>query len=82
MAAALVPDALWSLIRPLLSALMPKPQGDRPRVPPVASKRKPFFRVPIYSFTSPARSGCKSMFLMPASVLGYGSILWPFMLRC
>ncbi len=26
MAAALVPDALWSLIRPLLPASMPKPQ--------------------------------------------------------
>src|SRR5258705_4893103 len=32
MAAALVPDALWSLIRPLLPAAMPKPQGGRPRV--------------------------------------------------
>jgi hypothetical protein len=29
MAAALVPDALWSLIRPLLPASMPKPQGLR-----------------------------------------------------
>jgi len=33
MAAALVPDALWSLIRPLLPASMPKLQGGRPRVP-------------------------------------------------
>jgi transposase len=32
MAAALVPDALWSLIRPLLPASMPKPQCGRPRV--------------------------------------------------
>jgi len=32
MAAALVPDALWSLIGPLLPAAMPKPQGGRPRV--------------------------------------------------
>jgi transposase len=32
MAAALVPDALWSLIRPLLPASMPRPQGGRPRV--------------------------------------------------
>jgi Putative transposase of IS4/5 family (DUF4096) len=32
MAAALVSDALWSLIRPLLPASMPKPQGGRPRV--------------------------------------------------
>src|SRR5260370_24683481 len=32
MAAPLVPDALWSLIRPLLPAAMPKPQGGRPRV--------------------------------------------------
>jgi hypothetical protein len=28
MAAALVPDALWTLIRPLLPASMPKPQGS------------------------------------------------------
>ena len=33
MAAALVPDALWSLIRPLLPASMPKLQGGRPHVP-------------------------------------------------
>jgi hypothetical protein len=32
MAAALVPDALWNLIRPLLPASMPKPQGGRSRV--------------------------------------------------
>jgi len=32
MAAALVPDALWSLIRPLLPAATPKLQGGRPRV--------------------------------------------------
>jgi len=32
MAAALVRDALWSLIRPLLPASMPKLQGGRPRV--------------------------------------------------
>src|ERR1700680_2099245 len=32
MAAELVPDALWSLIRPLLPAPMPKLQGGRPRV--------------------------------------------------
>ena len=37
MAAALVPDALWSLIRPLLPASMPKPQGGRPRVSDRAS---------------------------------------------
>src|SRR5712672_576228 len=32
MAAELVPDALWSLIRPLLPASMPNPQGGRTRV--------------------------------------------------
>ena len=32
MAAALVPDALWSLIGPLLPASVPKPQRGRPRV--------------------------------------------------
>ena len=32
MAAALVPDALWSLIGPLFPASIPKPQGGRPRV--------------------------------------------------
>ena len=30
MAAALVPDALWSLIRPRLPASMPEPQSGRP----------------------------------------------------
>jgi hypothetical protein len=33
MAAALVPDELWSLIRPLLPASMPKPQGGPEIVP-------------------------------------------------
>ena len=32
MAAELLPDVLWSLIRLLLPASMPKPQGGRPRV--------------------------------------------------
>ena len=32
MAATLVPDALWSLIRPLLLASTPRPQGGRPCV--------------------------------------------------
>jgi transposase len=32
MAAALVPDVLWSLVLPLLPASMPKPQGGRPSV--------------------------------------------------
>ena len=32
MAAALVPDTLWSSVRPLLPASMPKLQGGRPRV--------------------------------------------------
>jgi len=32
MAAELLPNALWSLIRPLLPASMPKPQGGRPEL--------------------------------------------------
>src|SRR5438876_4672762 len=32
MVAELVPDALWSLIRPLLPASTPRPHGGRPRV--------------------------------------------------
>ena len=33
MAAALVPDPPWSVVRPLFPASMPKPQGGREKVP-------------------------------------------------
>ena len=50
--------------------------------PPEVSKRKPLLGLPIYFFTSAAKAGSKSMSLIPASVLGYDSILCPFLLRC
>jgi transposase len=39
MAAALVPEALWDVIEPLLPSPKPKPQGGRPRVPDRACLR-------------------------------------------